>query len=652
MNDQANDRFRVRPGPPKTPRSLGERSFIARVAARMGKSGGSHNGLFVQAPGRGARRGRGYAVARLLDSHLGSRARRVAIKTRLVVLKTAGARSVAMHLRYIVRDGVSRDGGPSHAYGPTTDMADVKAFEELGRNDRHQFRMIVAPEDGLELHDLRGFTRALMNGMERDLGTRLEWIAVDHWDTGHPHVHVVLRGRDQSGENLVIGREYISRGMRARASELATVWLGPRTDREIQESLWRDVDLERWTPLDQVLRSRIRDGVIDLNDTSSSPGDRRGQSLLIGRLQRLERLGLARKIDSARWTQSDNVEAVLRALGERGDIIRTMQRTFGEVSRELAIFEARSAPSPVVGRIVGKGIDEATERPYAIVDGVDGRGHYVSLPLATDLADLPRGAIVEARTRVDRPMDRTIATVAADGWYRPDRHLAQLQGGSHPVSDAKNVVARHVRRLEALRQAGVVDRVSREVWRVPKDLVAQGRAFDRHQLGDIDLFVHSRWPIERQVRAVGATWLDQQLTSAASLGPGVGFSAAVHSALRAREDFLVEEGLAQRLNRRVVVANDLVSRLRARELARAGAGLEAETGLVQRPTEDGVPVTGIYRRSLNLASGRFAMLDDGIGFSLVPWRRVIENRQGQTMTALVQNEHVTWRFGREKQLGR
>ena len=161
-----------------------------------------------------------------MDTNPGPRARRVVVKTRLVVFKQAGSRSAATHLRYIVREGVGRDGQPGQAYGTDSDSIDVKAFEERSHGDRHQFRFIVAPEDGIELHDLRGFTRHLMQRMERDLGTRLEWIAVDHWDTDNPHTHVVLRGKDQTGENLVIGREYISHGMRKRASELATAMAG------------------------------------------------------------------------------------------------------------------------------------------------------------------------------------------------------------------------------------------------------------------------------------------------------------------------------------------------------------------------------------------------------------------------------------------
>ena len=163
--------------------------------------------------------------------------------------------AVDAHLRYIAREGVGHDGQPTQPYGPDTDAADRHAFAAAGRKDRHQFRLIVAPEDGVELTDLRDFTRELMATMERDLGTKLEWIAVDHWDTDNPHTHVVLRGKDDRGKDLIIARHYLTDGMRLRACELSTEWLGLRTEREIQASLQRDVSQEAWTGLDRQLQA-------------------------------------------------------------------------------------------------------------------------------------------------------------------------------------------------------------------------------------------------------------------------------------------------------------------------------------------------------------------------------------------------------------
>jgi type IV secretory pathway VirD2 relaxase len=102
-------------------------------------------------------------------------------------------------------------------YGAEIEEADGKAFTERGREDRHQFRFIVAPEDGEKLTDLRAFTRDVMGQMEKDLGTRLDWVAVDHFNTGHPHSHVIVRGRDDLGKDLIIAQDYITDGVRLRA---------------------------------------------------------------------------------------------------------------------------------------------------------------------------------------------------------------------------------------------------------------------------------------------------------------------------------------------------------------------------------------------------------------------------------------------------
>src|SRR5450755_2903621 len=211
-----------------------------------------------------ARLGRGAVAASVAGSKLGPHSRRVVVKSRIVNLKHVTPQAVDAHLRYIAREGVGRDGRPTQPYGPATDVADRQEFAAVGREDRHQFRFIVAPEDGVELADLRDFTRELMSAMERDLRSKLEWIAVDHWDTDNPHIHIVLRGADDRGKDLIIARRYLTDGMRLRACELSTEWLGLRTEQEIQRRLQRDVGQEAWTGLDRQLQARAPDGAINL----------------------------------------------------------------------------------------------------------------------------------------------------------------------------------------------------------------------------------------------------------------------------------------------------------------------------------------------------------------------------------------------------
>ncbi len=648
MASRDDNRFRVTPGAPKGGEGAGNgrraQRFVSQVLKQVSKSGANASGA------RGARPastfGRGRVAAGRAGHTLGVTARRVVIKSRYVVLKKAGANSVTTHLRYIERDGVTREGERGQAYGPETDTANLKAFEERGKGDRHQFRFIVSVEDAGELEDLRGYTREFMQRMSTDLETRLDWVAVDHWDTDNPHTHIVLRGRagegPGKGQDLVIAPDYMAYGMRLRASELATEWLGPRTELEIRQGLLREVEQERLTSLDRALLGQVS---VDVLDLTNLPRDQQRQAMLRARVQRLEAMGLAERMDANRWRLSPSMEQTLIAMGERGDILRTMHKALRGQQREL-VLENEPA-TPVIGRIAAKGLfDELNDKGYLVVDGIDGRAHYVRVPVGTDMAELPVGGIVEAKpTGGERAVDRNIAGIVRDGHYRSADHFARLRHDG--AADPQTAVDTHVRRLEALRRSGVVERVVDGVWRVPPDFMPRAQAHDAHKATGLTIELRSHLSIERQVHAIGATWLDRQLVNESKGQLPQGFGAQVLDTMRSRVDFLVQEGLAEKRGHHVILARNLLATLRDRELVEVGRGLEHQTGLAHRPLRDGERANGVYRRSIQLASGRFAMLDDGMGFSLVPWRPVVEQRLGQQVAAVIHGQSVDWKIGRQ-----
>ena len=644
-----DDRFRVVLRGSKQRAGPGPSRFVTKVLRQISRAGHLPGGRRSQQPvGRRSRLHRGATAVHVSGTALDPRSRRVIVKTRLVRLKGTTSGAIATHLRYLVRDGVAADGTPGRAYDAAIDDADVEAFKTRGLGDRHQFRLIVSPEDAVELHDLRSYTRQLMGQLEVDLETKLEWAAVDHWDTDHPHTHVVLRGVDQHGRDLVIDGGYLTRGIRQRGAELATQWLGPRTELEIRRTQEREVQQDRWTGLDQTLSRHCVRGVVDLSTSSAQNGDGPPLQLQIGRLQHLQRLGLAERLQDGRWTLKTNAESVLRTLGERGDVIRTMQRAFGRESRPFAISKHAASRSPVLGRVMAKGLaDELTDRPYVIVDGVDGRGHYVVLGAGADVSELPVGSIAEFGIPLDRVADRRIAALAVNGVYRVDAHRAQLASDTPARHDPEEILAGHVRRLEALRRAGLVERLRDGLWRVPADLAARGRAYDQAHSGEVTATLHCHLPIERQVRAIGVTWLDRQLAGEQRSPLATqGFGATVRKALDDRGEFLMEQGLATRRFGRAMVSADVLKALRDRDLGAAAEALKAESGLPYRPASEG-RVDGIYRRSVTLVTGRFAMVDDGLGFTLVPWNSIIETRLGQRISAVVRGSHVYWQLGRQ-----
>ena len=214
-------------------------------------------------------------------------------------LTRGGLGAARAHLRYIQRDGVTLEGEKGQLYGPDADQMDGKTFLHRSEGDPHQFRIIIAAEDGSEFRDLKPFIRSLMTQAERDLGTKLDWVAVDHFNTGHPHTHIVIRGRDDKGNDLVIARDYISQGLRERARDLATLELGPESADSLQKKLVLEVDADRFTRLDRSILRDADDGILAI--TSKTSQDKRQHALRMGRLRKLESMGLANELKPGVW---------------------------------------------------------------------------------------------------------------------------------------------------------------------------------------------------------------------------------------------------------------------------------------------------------------------------------------------------------------
>ncbi|NDB69297.1 MAG: type VI secretion protein, partial [Methylocystaceae bacterium] len=259
---KTDDIFNIRPGRVRNP-SLGrELTHIDQVLLAAKKTG-NRSATKERAPGFSSfGRGRiAYGRSRLFSAH-----RRVLIKARIsrqTALSKTGA-PMAGHLAYLKRDGVTRDHEPATMFDAANDRANDVAFAARCEDDRHHFRFIISPEDAAQMTDLRAFTRDLTRQMERDLGTRLDWVAVDHWNTDNPHVHLIIRGVDDTGADLVMARDYISNGLRSRAEDLVAIELGPKAEHDIRSSLEREINAQRWTRLDRAIKDRANEqGDID-----------------------------------------------------------------------------------------------------------------------------------------------------------------------------------------------------------------------------------------------------------------------------------------------------------------------------------------------------------------------------------------------------
>ena len=310
-------------------------------------------------------------------------ARRVTVRARYTRQQPGDMGAARAHLRYIQRDGVTRDGKPGQLYDTHGDDADAASFLDRSQSDPHQFRFIVSAEDSARLRQLKPFIRDLMRQIEQDLDTKLDWVAVDHFNTGHPHTHIIVRGQDDRGQPLIMARDYIGHGIRARAQGLVTLELGPENDLERVQKLMHEVDHERFTRLDRALLRNARDNVVVVMRADERDPVR--QTMTIGRLKTLERLGLASERQTGIWALDTEMESKLRRLGERADTYKMMLRALADAGvdragTQLAVFERGRRHALVIGKVVAVGlVDEISDRHYVVVDGVDGRAHYADL---------------------------------------------------------------------------------------------------------------------------------------------------------------------------------------------------------------------------------------------------------------------------------
>ena len=579
MSDERESR--PRPGRIRSSKAQRARPFIAQALAAAQKAGGSVSRQGRIGPGNRSRFGRGQRATVQANRLLTARSRGAMIKARVVRMNLRGG-NLPNHLTYLRREGVTRDGEKAKLFGPDTADADAEDFADGCKDDRHHFRFIVSPDDALEMADLKSFTRDLVGQMEKDLGTRLDWVAVDHWNTEHPHVHLIVRGVRDDGQNLVISRDYIKEGMRDRARDLITQELGPRTDKDIRRALERQIAAERWTSLDrQLKRDGLKSGIIDLAPRAGEQPDDY-HALKVGRLRTLEIFGVANQVGHSQWFLSDEAEATMRQMGERSDMIKRMHRALAERGIERAaasfVLAGERIDQPVIGRLVDRGLDdELNGTAYVVIDGVDGRTHHIKLPDVDAASDGAPGSIVELRKFED----------------------------------------------------------------------AQGRQ-------RVAIAVRSDLPIEHQVSATGATWLDRQAVSRdqAALGEG-GFGREVLEAIDRRADHLAEESLAQRQGGRAIFARRLLDTLRRREVEVLGEKLASDLGRLFNKASTGDFVAGTYRQRFAMASGRFAMIDDGLGFQLVPWTPSLDRKLGQHISGVARGDTgVDWNFGRKRGLGR
>ena len=603
-DDLAVFRPRVGGGRRATPRAEGA-SFRNTLLAAIRHGGGS---------GVGRGRARPSSIGVPVP---GPDARRVVVKARVVRLTATGAKAASLHLRYIERDGVEKDGSKGVLYSADGSIgADV--FEQPRVDEKHQFRLIVSPEDAGEL-ELTDFVRRLMARVERDLDRRLEWAAVNHHDTAHPHAHVVVRGVDRDGQEVRLDRGYISKGVRWRAQEIATEELGPRHELAIRRGHVHEVTQDRFTSLDRELerravdqevkaRSRERPGLID-------------ESTLLARLEHLEQMRLAERLSRNSWRLADGWQETLRDLGSRGDIIKQIHAAIsGDPARYHVVragqplpVESDAGEQTITGRVAAKGLaDELKGTFYAVIETPSGRAYHV--PLDARSADALRPSdIVSLRTEPEvaiRSVDRHIADAVRK------RH-GVMEIDREPSPDAQRV-ARRMRDLEGF---GLAKPAGTSRWTVSPDLLDQlERRYRQTPVRHRLRMRKEPLSVEAQTRHPGPVWLDQINTE--SLAP-YGLGAEVRRAVEKRREALRSVGITDDDPNRVPKLRELERRTVGKEVAaRSGQSFEPEL-------QDGF--RGRVRAHTTGTGVSYTVVSDGSRFVVLETTAVMRALEGKSV---------------------
>lgn len=636
----------------------GDNRFTPKLG-RPGNAGGRHQGRFLQHMAKevarlrkgvkstrrkSAGRGRGAIAGRMAQIRpqrfAAHRMRRVVVKTFIARRsKVTGGGNFREHVSYIMRDGVERDGARGVAYDREDDRADAGAFKARGSEDRHQFRFIVSAEDADRLSDLKPHVRRLMDGMEHDLETRLDWIAVDHHDTGQPHTHIIVRGKDSDGSDLVIARDYLTEGLRRRACEQITDTLGPRSELEILRKRGLEIDKDRLTETDRRLSRMSKDNLVELAP-SISMRDEIDRNLLIRRLKHLASLRLATRLSPDRWALRDGWRDDLAEMGRQGDVIRTIATQWKDHDpcRRIERWDPSAADASVIGRVTATGAeDEMRSTRWVAVESLDGRVWQVSVKDSIP----PIGAVVELEPRKTRPRqaDRTIARIAAlnGGRWSEDIHaLAEPDASS-------DYITAHKRRLEALRRAGVVSRDASGVWSIGDDYLNKAQRYEAGRNTGVSVRMRAVQGLEGQSQLRALSFLDD-IEAGSTIDRG--FGGEVRQARLQRLGFLREQGYLDPAETQL--SPTARSRLADEEL-NAIANTEAQqTGRAFQPLGLGDEMGGRLESILETGQGRLGLVGNDKSFTLVPWRAGMDQGLGRELTVKRRTHGVDWNLGRSR----
>lgn len=567
--------------------------------------------------------------------------RRVVVKARVVKMTAYGVGAAKLHLRYLDREGTSKDNEKENFYDKENSDISRTDIEAVREGEPHQFRFIVSPEDAERL-DLTDYTKSLMNQVETDLGRKLDWKAINHYNTDNPHTHIVVSGLDKKGEEVYIDKEYISNGMRNRASEIATRELGHRMEHEIKQSLQKEIKAKSLTRIDhQLLRQSVNQQV-ELSSYQGSPAARLQRSTMLGRLTELERMGLAEKQGKDQWKLAENLKQKLRNLQQYSETVERLNSAESRLeypAKEHQIHDVKSTHE-IKGVVIDKGIrDEISDKGYFIVGDHQGKLNYIEVGSLNSYENTPVGSVVSVNNETKswvKKSDRNISHYA----NRNSGNFAPEAYGEWVVSQGKvshvklsDFVQAHQKRLQALQRYNLVHE-SKGVWTIPDNLIEQLEK----KSGDPKAIIRKQHQLslDEQIKYQGCTYLDDHYHELSENHEPNGISNKFRKTVQLRAQWLQEQGLEAGTQ----ASRNVLDEMERKSLA---GDVSEKTGLSFKTLAKGDSLQGKYIGVIATKSvRRYAVVANEKEFSMVPWKKPYAPEKGQQMVIGVNQQGRSW----------
>jgi len=378
------------------------------------------------------------------------------------------------HAHYLTRDEVNKNGKQAKFFSfDGLERAELNEYISRTQCDAHEFRFIISPENG-DLLDLPSYTQDLLTIIQLDVGTKLEWYGVAHYNTDNPHVHLLVRGAKEDGTELRFSRDYIKEGFRNRAQQLATAELGQRSKLEIQLSLKKELKAERITNLDRLIYYKQGTGH-RFNLDSIQPVS---QDSIKSRLEKLKELKLARPLSSSQWELKPNFLKELQIHSQSKDIIKLLHKESSQELKKCILFNPATS-SVIEGRIIKKGpIDEIKDTEYILVCARDKSLHYVELSNLKLAQKCEIGSIVQVRSASPERLPKSAENIIKAASQNADifsplilKRNAQSKFPNLTPDAIDSFVQFHRKKAIKWAAQGLIVQEAKDKWKVPKNFL-------------------------------------------------------------------------------------------------------------------------------------------------------------------------------------